>query len=110
MQKIAADLSRLGFSGAAACAIALVAYPGTVRQSGPHANIESRIQPPIHVKAISVAAPAMCWATNDRTGAAATEEAQAEPSAILQICASAAPALRHGEPAREPQSLLAFAP
>jgi hypothetical protein len=53
----------------------------------------------------------MCWATNDRIVAAATEEAQAEPSAILQICASAAPALRrHGEPALKPQSLLALAP
>ena len=111
MQKITVDLVRLALSGAVVCAVVVAADLGGLHHRGPLANVKIRGPTPIHVKAISVAAPPMCWARNDRIGAAATEEAQTEASAILQICASVAPALRrHSEPAREPQSLLALAP
>ena len=111
MQKITVDLLRLAFSGAVVCAVVGAVDLEGLHDRGQFASAKSRVPAPIPVKAISIAVPRMCWATNDRIGAAATEEAQAESSAILQICASAAPALRRlGEPALNPQSLLAFAP
>ncbi len=111
MQKITVDLIRLAVSGAVACAVVGTANLGGLHHRDQLANAKIRIPPPIQVKAISVAAPPMCWATNDRIGAAATDEAQTERGAILRSCASLAPASRrHGEPVREPQSLLALAP
>jgi len=110
MQKITVDLIRLAVSGAAVGAVALAANLGALGDRDQLANAKIRIPPPIHAKAISIGAPAMCRTTNDRIGARPAEEAQTELSAILQTCASAAPALRrHREPASNPQSLLALA-
>ncbi len=111
MQKITVDLVRLAVSGVVVCAIVVVANPGGLHDRGQLATAKIRIPPPIHVKAVSVAAPAMCWATNEPIGASATQEAQTERGAILQSCASVAPTTRrHREPAREPQNVvLAFA-
>jgi len=111
MQKITVDLIRLAVSGAAVGAVALAANLGALGDRDQLANAKIPVPSPIHAKAISVGAPAMCWTTNDRIRAPTMEEAQTEPSVILQTCASVAPALRrHREPASNPQSLLAFAP
>jgi hypothetical protein len=111
MQKITVDLLRLAVSGAVVCAVVVAADLGGLDHHGQLANAANRVATPTRVKAISVAAPPMCWATHDRIGAAATGEAQTDPSAIAQTCASVAPASpRQGEPAREPRNVvLAFA-
>jgi hypothetical protein len=107
MQKITVDLLRLAFSGAVACAVVGAADLGGLHHRGQFVNAEIRIPPPIHVNAISVAAPATCWATSEPIGAPATQEAQMKRRTILQSCASVAPPLRRHS---EPQSLLALAP
>jgi len=107
MQKITVDLLRLAFSGAVACAVVGAADLGGLHHRGPIVNAEIRAPPPIHVKAISVAAPATCWATSEPIGASAMQETQPERRTILQSCASVAPPLRRHS---EPQSLLALAP
>ncbi|MGD0186299.1 MAG: hypothetical protein ABSC25_13765 [Roseiarcus sp.] len=111
MQKITVDLIRLAVSGALIGAVVGAAQLRGLHHSDQLANAKIPVPSPIHAKAISVGAPAMCWTTNDRIRAPTMEEAQTEPSVILQTCASVAPALRrHREPASNPQSLLAFAP
>jgi hypothetical protein len=111
MQKISVDLVRLAVSGAVVCAVVVAANLGGLHHRDRLADAEIRIPPPIHVQAISVGAPATCWATNKPIGAFAMQETQPERRTILQSCASVAPSLRrHSEPAREPQSRLALAP
>jgi hypothetical protein len=109
MQRITVDLIRLAVTGAVALAVVLAANPGGLNHRGQFVSAAFHIPMPILVNAISIAAPPMCWAANDQIGAPATTEAQAERGAIVQSCASVAPALRsHRELA--PQSLLALAP
>jgi hypothetical protein len=111
MQKITVDLLRLAFSGAVACAVVGAADLRGLHHRGQFANAEIRAPPPIHVQAISVVAPPICWTANHPTGAPATQETRTERGAILQSCASVALTLRrHSEPEREPQRLLALAP
>ena len=107
MQKNTVDLLRLAFSGAVACAVVGAADLRALHHGDQLANAKIRVAPPIHVKAISVAAPATCWATSEPIGAPATQEAQMKRRTILQSCASVAPPLRRHS---EPQSLLALAP
>ena len=107
MQKISVDLIRLAVSGAVVCTVVVAANLGGLHHRDRLADAEFRIAPPIHVNAISVAAPATCWATNEPIGAPATQETQPERRAILQSCASVAPTLRRH---RESPSLLALAP
>ena len=107
MQKISVDLLRLAFSGAVACAVVGAADLRGLHHRGQFANAEIRAPPPIHVKAISVAAPSTCWATSEPIGAPVTQETQTGRTAILQSCASVAPTLRRHS---EPQSQLALAP
>ncbi len=107
MQKISVDLVRLAVSGAVVCAVVVAVSLGGLHHRDRLADAEIRVPPPIHVQAISVAAPATCWATNKPIGASAMRETQSERRTILQSCASAAPPLRRQS---EPQSLLALAP
>jgi hypothetical protein len=106
MRKISVDLIRLAVSGAVIGAVALAANLGALGDRDQLANAKMRIPPPIHAKAISVGAPAMCWTTHEPIDAAAMQEAQTERGAIVQSCASVAPALRR---LSEPQRQLAFA-
>jgi len=111
MQKISVDLVRLAVSGAVVCAVVVAVNLESLNHRDRLADAEIRVLPPIHVQAISVAAPATCWATNEPIGAPAPQETQTERRTILQSCASAAPPLRrHSDPAHESQSLLALAP
>ena len=114
MQKISVDLIRLAVSGAVIGAVALAANLASLHNRDRLVMAEFRIPPPIHVQAISVAAPAMCLATNEPIGAPAMQEmhdTQPERRTILLTCASAAPPLRrHSDPGREAPSLLALAP
>ena len=107
MQKISVDLIRLAVSSAVVCVVVVAANLGGLHHRDRLADAEFRIAPPIHVNAISVAAPATCWATSEPIGAPATQEAQMKRRTILQSCASVAPPLRRHS---EPQSLLALAP
>lgn len=107
MQKISVDLIRLAVSGAVIGAIALAANLGSPHHRDRLANAEFRPPAPIHVQAISIAAPAACWATNAPIGAPARQETQFERRTILQSCASAAPPLRLRS---DLPSLLALAP
>lgn len=109
MQRITVDLIRLAVTGAVAFAVVLAANPGRLHHRGQFASAKIRVPMPIFVHAISVAAPPTRSAANDQIGAPATAELQADRGAIVQSCASGAPALRsHRELA--PQSLLALAP
>ncbi len=107
MQKNTVDLLRLAFSGAVACAVVGAADLRALPHGDQLANAKIRVAPPIHVKAISVAAPETCWATSEPIGAPATQETQTGRTAILQSCASVAPTLRRHS---EAQSQLALAP
>jgi hypothetical protein len=107
MQKISVDLIRLAVSGAVICAVVGTAEFRALQHGGQFANAKIRGASPIQVKAISVGAPALCWAMDEPIGASATQEAQTEPAAIAQTCPSVAPTLRR---LSEPQSRLALAP
>ena len=107
MQKISVDLIRPAVSGAAVCTVVVAANLAGLHHRDRLADAGIRIPPPIRVQAISIAAPATCWATNKPIGASAMQETQSERRTILQSCASVAPPLRRNS---EPQSLLALAP
>jgi hypothetical protein len=115
MQKISVDLIRLAVSGAVICAVVGTAELGALRHSDQLANVKTRIAPPIHVnaisvvhvKAISVGAPASCRTIDQPIGASVTQEARTERAAIAQSCSSVAPTSRRRS---EPQSRLALAP
>ena len=106
MQKITVDLIRLAVSGALIGAVVGAAQLRGLHHSDQLANAKIPVPSPIHAKAISVGAPAMCWTTHEPIDAAAMHEAQTERGAIVQSCASVAPALRR---LSEPQRQLAFA-
>ena len=111
MQKISVDLIRLAVSGAVIGAVALAANLAILHNRDRLVIAEFRIPTPIHVQAISVAAPAMCLATTEPIAALGIQETPPERRTILQSCASAAPIWRrHSEPGRELPSLLALAP
>jgi hypothetical protein len=107
MQKISVDLVRLAVSGAVVCAVVVAVNLESLNHRDRLADAEIRVLPPIHVQAISVAAPATCWATNKPIGASATQEAQPGRTTMLQSCANVAPPLRRHS---ESQSRLALAP
>ena len=107
MQKISVDLVRLAVSGAVVCAVVVAVNLESLNHRDRLADAEIRVLPPIHVQAISVAAPATCWATNKPIGASATQEAQPGRTTMLQSCANVAPPLRRHS---ESQRRLALAP
>ncbi len=106
MQKISVDLIRLAVSGAVICAAVAAAELRGLHHSEPLANAESRVAPPIQVRAISVGAPALCWTIDEPIGASALQDVQTDRAAIAQTCSSVAPTLRR---LSEPQSRLASA-
>ena len=106
MQKINVDLIRLAVSGAVMGAVMLAAEWEGFHHRDRLANSRLRITPPIHVKAILVPAPPTCWAANEPIGAAAKRQARTERGAIVQTCASVAPAPGRR---REPLRRFAFA-
>jgi hypothetical protein len=107
MQKISVDLIRLAVSGAVICTGVVAAELRGLHHSDQVAYAKIRVAPPIQVKAISVGAPALCWAMDEPLGASPTQEAQTAPAAIAQTCSSVAPTLRR---LSEPQSRLTLAP
>jgi hypothetical protein len=107
MQKISVDLIRLAVSSAAICVGVSAGEFRSVHHGGSFAIAQTRITPPIQVKAISVGAPALCWTIEAPVGVSATQPAQGERAAVAQTCSSVAPTLRR---LVEPESRLALAP
>ena len=106
MQRISVDLIRLAVSSAAICVVVGAAEFRSLHHGGSFVVAKTRIAPPIQVKAISVAAPALCWTIDEPIGVAVGQADQSERAAIAQTCSSVSPTLRR---LSEPESQLALA-
>jgi hypothetical protein len=107
MQKVSVDLIRLAVSWTVIGAVVEIAVARGLYYNAQVTVAKIRIAPPIQASAISVGAPALCWAIDEPIGATATQEAQIKHTATAQTCSSVAPILRRRS---EPQSRLALTP